>query len=124
MIDLTGQFPGTLYALGASSIGQAWNLGGYPGSDALAAAMLQKVSCEELARAWLLAEPENPGKISPDILASFDANMITDFEIVGTFKTAEGTVGHKVPRTQQLHKPVRSVDTAMAACSASRALKK
>ena len=124
MIDLTGQFPGTLYALGANSIGQAWNLGGYPGSDALAAAMLKKVSCEELATAWLLAEPEHPGRISSEILTSFGANIATNFEIVGTFKTAEGTVGHTVPRVQQLLKPVRSVDTAIAACSAGRALKK
>lgn len=120
MIDLTGQSPGILYAMGASSIGQAWTIGGYPGSAALAIAMLKKISCEKLAAAWLLAEPEGPRKISPDILLSFGANLATDFQIVGTFKTAEGAGGYKEARVQQLLKPVRVVEDAMTACTTGR----
>jgi hypothetical protein len=120
MIDLTGQSPGILYAIGAINIGQAWTIGGYPGSDARAVAMLKKVTCQELATAWLLVEPEGPRKISPGILLSFDANMARDFELVGTFKTAEGAGGYKEARVQQLFKPVRCVEDAMSACSAGR----
>lgn len=116
MIDLTGQSPGILYAIGASNIGQAWTVGGYPGSNALAEAMLKKVSCEELATAWLLVEPEGTRKIDPNILKSYGANMATDFEVVGTFKTAEGAGGYKEVRVQQLLKPVRSVDAAINSC--------
>lgn len=123
MIDLTGHSPGILYAMGASNIGQAWTLGGYPGSDALAVAMLKKVTCQELATAWLLVEPEGPRKISPEILLSFGANMATDYEIVGTFKTAEGAGGYKEARVQQLLKPARTVDDAMTACSTGRTSK-
>lgn len=120
MIDLTGQSPGILYAMGASNIGQAWTIGGYPGSEALAVAALNKVTCQQLATAWLLSESEGPRKITPEILMSFGANMTTDYEIVGTFKTAEGTGGYKEVRVQQLLKPVRSVETTMNACAAGR----
>jgi hypothetical protein len=123
MIDLTGQSPGILYAIGANSIGQAWTGGGYPGSDTLAVMMLKKVTCQELARSWLLVERDGPRKISPEILMSFNANIATDFEIVGTFRTAEGAGGYKETRVQQLLKPVRSVEDATNACSADRTSK-
>lgn len=84
--------------------------------------MLKKVSCEELATAWLLIEPEGPRKIDPDILMSYGANMTTDFEIVGTFKTAEGADGYKEVRVQQLLKPVRYVDAAINACTIATAI--
>jgi hypothetical protein len=120
MIDLSGQSPGILYAIGASSIGQAWMIGGYPGSDKVAVEMLKRVSCGQLSGAWLLAEPDGPLKISPEILLSFGANMATDFEIVGTLKTAKGAGGFKQARIQQFLKPIRSVEDAMTACVASR----
>lgn len=120
MIDLTGQSPGILYAIGAINIGQAWTLGGYPGSCARAVAMLKKVNCQDVATAWILVEPEGPRKISSDVLLSFGADMASDFEIVGTFKTAEGVGGYKMARVQQLLKPIRSIEDSMAACSAAR----
>jgi hypothetical protein len=120
MIDLTGQSPGILYAMGASNIGQPWIIGGYSGSDALAVAMLKKATCQELVSAWLLVEPEGPLKISPEILSSFGANMATDFEVVGMFKTAEGAGGYKEIRAQLLLKPIRAFDTAVTACVADR----
>ncbi len=123
MIDLSGRSPGILYALGANSIGQAWTMGGYPGSDKLAMDMLKKVSCEQLSRAWLLTEPDSTMKISSEILASFGANMKTDFALVGTIKSAEGAGGHKEIRVQQLLKPIRRIDVAMAACAANRMYK-
>jgi len=123
MIDLSGQSPGILYAIGASSIGQPWTIGGYPGSDKLAVIMLKMVPCEEISKAWLLVEPDGPRKISPEILFSLGANLATDFEIVGTFKTAEGAGGYKEIRAQQLLRPVRSVENAMRACVADRMAK-
>lgn len=120
VIDLTGQSPGVLYSLGASNIGQVWTVGGYPGSEALAVMMLKKVACQELASAWLLTEPEGPRKLSPDILMSFGANMATDFEVVGRFKTAEGVGGYNEVQIQQLLKPIRFAGDAISACTAGR----
>lgn len=121
MIDLSGRSPGILYAIGASNIGQAWTMGGYPGSDKLAIEMLNKVSCADLATAWLLVEPEGLGRISPEILLSFGANMALDFEVVGMFKTAPGAGSHKEARLQKIVKPTRSIDTAVTACVDTRA---
>ena len=123
VIDLTGRSPGILYAIGATNIGQAWTIGGYPGSEALAVAMLRKSACHELSVAWLLVEPEGPRAISPKILSSFGANVVTDFEVVGKFMTAEGAGGTKTSGLQQLLKPSRSADVAAAACSTSRTAK-
>lgn len=119
MIDLSGQSPGILYAVGASNIGQAWMIGGYPGSNELATRMLKTVSCKELSRAWLLVEPEGPRRISLGTLSSFGADLATDFEIAGTLRTAEGAGGYNKSRLQLFLKPVRSVDTAMTACAAA-----
>ncbi|MBU0744560.1 MAG: hypothetical protein KKE11_04255 [Gammaproteobacteria bacterium] len=123
MIDLTGKSPGVLYAIGASNIGQPWTVGGYPGSDALAEVMLRKVECKELAMAWLLIEPENPNKISPNILSSFGASIAKDYESVGMFKAAKGVGGCKEIRIQKILKPIKSFQDAEAACFSERALK-
>lgn len=120
MIDLTGQSPGILYALGASNIGQAWTIGGYPGSSKLAVAALKTVSCENLSVAWLLLEPEGPRKISAEVLSSFGADIAADYEIAGTLKTAEGAGGYNEKRVQLLLRPVRAADFAMTACEAAR----
>jgi hypothetical protein len=124
MIDLSGQSPGILYAIGASSIGAPWILGGYPDSDKFAVEALKRVPCEELSVAWLLTEPESSRKISPEILSSYGADLAKDFEIVGMFMTAEGAAGHKEARLQQFLKPVRSIHIAMTACAAARAITK
>jgi len=120
VIDLSGQSPGILYALGASNIGTPWTPGGYPGSDKFLVEALKRVSCEELSAAWLLTEPEGPRKISPEILSGYGADLTKDFEIVGTFMTAAGTGGYKEGRLQQLLKPVRPVHIATTACAAAR----
>lgn len=120
MIDLTGQSPGVLYAMGANNVGQAWMIGGYPGSQALAVASLDKVSCEQLAHAWLLAEPDGPRSISPDVLLSYGARLATDFELVGSVVTARGAGGYKEARAQQIYKPLRPNDIGIAACTEHR----
>ena len=60
VIDLTGRMPGALFALDATAIGDAWIVGGYPGSAVMARSALSTVSCDILARAWVLSEPAGP----------------------------------------------------------------
>jgi len=124
MIDLTGQSPGILYAVGAKSIGSAWIIGGYPGSEIVAVKSLKMVPCAELGAAWLLTEPEGPREISPALIASFGSNLETDFELVGTFRTAEGAGGYETQRVQRFLKPIRPASAAIAACVAERAAAK
>lgn len=114
VIDLTGQSPGILYALRAVSIGQAWTIGGYPGSAKLAIAGLRHVPCEDLARAWLLTEPEGPRKINGEVMTSFGLNFGDDYVVAASWQTARGAGGYARPRLQVLVRPVRP--DAQAAC--------
>lgn len=114
VIDLGGQSPGILYAMRASSIGQAWTIGGYPGSARLAVAGLQHVPCADIARAWLLVEPKGPRSISGKVLTSFGLDFERDYQTVASWETAKGAGGYAAPRLQLLMKPVRA--DAEAAC--------
>jgi hypothetical protein len=89
-IDLTGRFPGALYAVGAKAIGSAWLIGGYSGSEAKAIADLDQVPCSELARAWILMEPFGPRKIPDQILKKYGLNLILDYEPLGVVASPLG----------------------------------
>ncbi len=120
MIDLSGRSPGLLYAIGARSVGLAWMMGGYPGSNALAMHVLIKTPCSDLARAWLLTEPSSPGKISSEVLTQFGASEQVDYEIVGDIQPPSGLGGHADRRTQFLLRPTRDYQSAFEACIARR----
>ena len=120
MIDLSGLSPGILYGINASNVGQPWTIGGYPGSDKFAAESLKGVPCSVLSSAWLLAEPNGPGKISPEVLSTFGANLKADFVVVGTVATAEGASSQNGIRIQQFLKPVRPVSVAMSECVSAK----
>ncbi|MEJ7928444.1 hypothetical protein WG922_00525 [Ramlibacter sp. AN1015] len=115
MIDLTGQSPGVLYALGAKSIGQPWTIGGYPGSERFAVAGLRHVPCEEIARAWVLFEPDGPRKLDPALLTHFGLEMARDYRMVASWLTAPGAGGYAERRLQVLMQPTRSQGDAVCA---------
>jgi hypothetical protein len=119
MIDMTGRSPGILHLLKAENIGQAWTMGGYPGSLNLAIAALRRVSCEKLATAWLLQEEKGRGRISPDLIARFGGNMENDYQEVARWKTSHGAGGHG-SYVQTLMKPTRAKNQATAACERAR----
>lgn len=119
VLDLSGQSPGLLYAIGAHGVGLPWIIGGYPGSNSFAATVFQKVSCQELAVAWLLTEPSGPRRISQDLLSTWGGKL-EDYQMVGSFETPEGAGGYKQARRQYLLKPIRSVGAAITACVAVR----
>jgi hypothetical protein len=119
VIDLSGQSPGMLYAMGATSIGQAWILGGYPGSYKLANEALKRVSCDQLAAAWLLTEPEGPRSLSDSLVSSFGA-VPSDYEVVASWNTAKGAGGYDQRPSQKLLKPVRESNISIKECIESR----
>ncbi|MCM2501578.1 hypothetical protein [Neorhizobium galegae] len=120
VIDLSGQSPGILYAIGAESIGQAWTIGGYPGSLKLAKAALEHVACEKVAAAWILFEPGGPRSIPVELMSSLGAAFPESYQQVGTWRTAAGAGGYDARRTQELYKPTAPSE-AMSACQAIRA---
>jgi len=125
VIDLTGHSPGVLYTIDATNTGQPWIVGnfpGYTGGDRLAEAALRKASCEELADAWLLTEPGGPVSLSLRAVAVFGADPALDYSVAGEFDTTRGVGSFMEVRPQQLLKPVRARDQAIATCRATRGM--
>lgn len=116
MIDMTGQSPASLYAIRAKLIGQAWTIGGYPGSGKLAIDMLERVPCAEVLGAWLLVEPGGPRSLLPEVLRHFGIDMDRDYEVVGDLLTPVGAGGYADPRAQKILRPNRSLEEIASAC--------
>lgn len=106
MIDLTGQSPGILFVLEAESVGQAWIIGGYPGSVNFTKAALDHTSCEKISTAWILLEPNGSRSITTDVMLSAGIEFSNSYIWVGRWETAEGAGGYKKRRTQELYKPI------------------
>lgn len=119
IIDLSGQSPTLLYALGAKSIGAAWLIGGYPGSLKYAKAVLGRVSCETISQAWLLLEPSGPRSIPIELLAQLGLTFPQNFQQAGNWKTAAGAGGYATSRNQILYRPNLPDDT-LQSCRALR----
>lgn len=113
MIDLSGQSPGILYSIGAENIGQAWTIGGYPGSLKLAEAALVRTPCEKISTAWILFEKDGPRSIPTELMGRLGADFPDSYKHVGTWQTAEGAGGYPNRRTQDLYKPIEQHKTLM-----------
>ncbi|MDF3850052.1 hypothetical protein [Achromobacter denitrificans] len=118
VIDLTGRFPGTVYALGGNAIGQPWMVGGYPGSQDLARVMLDTVPCKQIAEAWLLAEPDGIRPMPPGLLPELGIDLSRDYTLIGTVMSPKGEVATSY--SQFLYKPTRELQAAVVACEAAR----
>ena len=60
ILDVTGDGPGLVYALGGRPVGVAWLIGGYAGSDRVAALVLNSVPVATLRQAWVVSADDNP----------------------------------------------------------------
>lgn len=105
VIDLSGQSPGLLYAIGANSIGNPWLIGGGSHSEKQTVDRLKSVDYNSIKTSWLLTEPDGPRNISIDILSELGLD-ITNFEIVATWVTPTDAGGYKESRRQYLMKPL------------------
>lgn len=105
VIDLSGQSPGIVYIIGAESIGQAWIIGGYPGSLKFAQAALSNTPCEKISLAWILFEPNGPRSIPIEAMLSVGVDFFYAYQKVGVWQIAEGAGGYKNRHMQELYKP-------------------
>lgn len=119
VIDLSGQSPGLLFAMGASNIGRPWFGGGYPGSFDYVALSLSRVPCKKLAEAWILTEPDGPRSISNNVTKSFGGDLSLDYQLSDSWMTSEGAGGYKDQRKQYFYKPSRP-EVVAASCEALR----
>ncbi|TFZ03824.1 hypothetical protein [Ramlibacter humi] len=118
VVDLTGRLPGVLAALGATSLGQAWLIGGYPGSERSARRALQRVGCDEFARAWVITEPAGSRRLDPSLLSAGGSDLARDYH---------PAVHALLPPNHQseasevvFFRPTRPLDQALAACERAR----
>jgi hypothetical protein len=119
MIDLTGHFPGALFALDAKAIGQAWIVGGYPGSETRATLVFDRVSCQELLAAWVLTEPSGIRKLSDQILWRYGLDLQRDYIEVGRLHAPKGE--YSVSYEQVMYRPAKLSQEANASCEQKRA---
>jgi hypothetical protein len=117
MLDMTGEGPGTLYAIGAKAIGQPWMIGGYAGSDNMAISMLNRVSRTDITEAWILVDPDSRLKLSLTILSHFGLSIEQNFVLAAELSFSSASVArHGVPsRRLQLWKPKHSTQYTIAA---------
>lgn len=86
VVDLTGQNPGTLFALEAEAVGSSWIVGGYRGSLDRATRVLQRVPQDKLKRSWLLVETGDgrgwswKRAIPDEIFARLDLDFPSNYE--------------------------------------------
>ncbi|HQN65551.1 MAG TPA: hypothetical protein PLP44_07790 [Methylophilus sp.] len=90
VIDFTGHHPGTLYFMQANAIGQAWTIGGYDGSNDMAALALNQATCHEIANSWLIIEKDGRRSVDYRVLEKHgiqaDKNNYTKVGMVLTKK--------------------------------------
>ncbi|MQW57442.1 hypothetical protein [Sinorhizobium meliloti] len=119
VVDLTGGSPTLLYVLDARPLGLPWLTGWFPGGSAVAVETLGLENCADLAKAWVLIEPE--GKYHLDhasVMASFGAGQ-ADYVAAATFDPKVADLNYPIGR-QFLLKPVRPAAPAEQSCGEAR----
>ncbi|MGY4183224.1 hypothetical protein ACVIHH_008515 [Bradyrhizobium sp. USDA 4518] len=119
MVDLTGVTPSLLYVLEARALGLPWLLGSYPGSSIVAMEALGLENCADLAKAWILIEPESPYHLDQTrVLTSFGAEQ-AEYIAAARF---DAPVNGDYPNAyrQFLLKPARPAALAEQSCREAR----
>ncbi|MGY4230234.1 hypothetical protein ACVMIH_007595 [Bradyrhizobium sp. USDA 4503] len=140
VVDLTGRSPGLLYVLETRALGLPWLIGtysgasataedwvglprligGFPGTNAVAVEALGLESCADLAKAWVLIEPEGPRHLDQaSVMASFGAGQ-ADYIVAARFETPVNDGDFPNAYRQLLFKPVRSAALAEQSCRDAR----
>lgn len=136
VIDLSGRSPGLLYVLETRALGLPWLYGTYPGgngaverfgrpsaitgvapgSNAAAVETLGLEDCADLAKAWVLIEPEGPRHLDhARVMASFGAGL-ADYVAAASFETPVNDGDFPNAYRQLLLKPARPTAVAEQSC--------
>ena len=75
ILDLTGQSPGLIYALGGKPVGWPWILGLLPGSDKAAVKILEKTDQDELKNSYVLFSDHPSPLKATEVLAHFNLDL-------------------------------------------------
>ncbi|MFK0692607.1 hypothetical protein ACFX5Q_31230 [Mesorhizobium sp. IMUNJ 23033] len=119
VVDLTGGSPSLLYVLETRALGLPWLSGWFPGGSAVAVETLGLENCADLAKAWVLIEPEGRYHLDQaSVMASFGAGQ-ADYATAATFDPFVVDGDYRYGR-QFLFKPVRSAALAEQSCREAR----
>lgn len=129
LLDFTGHHPGAVYFLQGKAIGQAWMIGGYPGSNVLARFNLNHVNCDEIASAWVLLEKNGYRRVDPAIMSDDGISLDKDhYEVVGKLNSrnmywSRKNVDASYIYEQRLAKPVNP-QQLLTKCNQARVAQK
>lgn len=104
VVDLTGASPGSIFVIGGESIGSAWLIGGYDGSERTAKQRLMSLDHERLRSSWLLIENWKRS-ISIGVLGLDEQRLADNYELVGSVTIPAGLGGRKEAHRQMFYKP-------------------
>lgn len=141
VVDLSGRSPGLLYVIEARALGLPWLIGsfpsgsaaaeswvglpwlisrGYPGTNAVAMEALGLENCADLAKAWILIEPDGPRHLDhASVMASFGAGE-ADYVAAAMFETPVNDGDFPNAYRQLLLKPIRPAALAEQSCREAR----
>jgi hypothetical protein len=124
VIDLSGHVPGSVYILKGYTPNFPWIYSAYPGAEAFHKRAFSTITCEEIARAWLIVDDKpmfHP--ISPHLLLESGIDIHSDFSLVGTatFYSSFANQGSHISE-HFLLKPIRHTNDAIAACHKTRSV--
>jgi hypothetical protein len=110
VLDLSGDSPGSIFLLGARPVGQAWMLGGYPGSESAARLAIQHDRCS-MRGALLFVAQGAPRALPARVLDTVGLELDRDYEVVGVFHRARSSWARSAPTvdTVTVRRPRRGV---------------
>jgi hypothetical protein len=122
VIDLTGRHPAAVYFVGGKAPGTPWLLGGYRGSQSWVRVVLGRVACEDLAKAWVLTEPQGPKRLPIELLLSHGIRAEESLEPVGDLMSPSGLPGggYAERYLQTLYRPIEPAARTVKACQRAR----
>jgi hypothetical protein len=83
IIDMTGSFLGAAYILNGYLPRTPWLYSGNPNSEAMVIAALRRLSCQELASAWLIIDPNFRRIFDPNVLLEAGLGDIKEYIFYG-----------------------------------------
>ncbi|WP_139481422.1 hypothetical protein [Bradyrhizobium ivorense] len=120
VVDLTGLSPSLLYVLETRALGLPWLMGSFPGSNPVAVETLGLENCADLAKAWVLIEPEGAYRLDPaSVMPSFGAGQ-ADYVVAATFDPPVVDDNNPSATRQFLLKPIRAAAPAEQSCREAR----
>lgn len=120
VIDLSGHSMGILFAVEALPMGSPYLPGDLPGSDAFAVFALRNMSCQDLARSWVLTEPEGPRHLGPQVLSDLGLDLKRDYRKRFELMTPPGSRGYSPAYRQEFWRPSDDPSKAEAHCAGAR----